>query len=148
MTSVCSTRGARTSTARSAASAASGARNRLASTVCGKHARHPPGMLPLALLARDGRVGLAHRAQSLKLFPTILAVILIYWHRLTPVEIRPLFYPRFHLTSTHLIWVIKSGRSLCLLFQRWPTRDPVAHQCESPCSWCAAVICWAARRAG
>ena len=59
-------------------------------------------MFPLALLARDGRVGLAHRAQSLKLFPTILAVILIDWHRLTPVEIRPLFYPRFHLTSTHL----------------------------------------------
>ena len=98
MTSVRPTRGARTSTARSAASATSCARNRLASTVRGKHTEHPPSVFPFALLARDGCIGLAHRAQSLKLFSTIFAVILIDRHRLTPRlgsnSILPLFSPR------------------------------------------------------
>ena len=98
MTSVRPTRGARTPTARSATSATSCASNRLASTVRGKHTGHSPGVFPFALLARDGCIGLAHRAQSLKRFPTILAVILIDRHRLAPRlefnSILPLFSPR------------------------------------------------------
>jgi vacuolar-type H+-ATPase subunit I/STV1 len=51
--------------------------------VRGKHAEHPAGVLAFAILARNRRVSLAHRAQGIKLFPAIGAVIFINWHGFT-----------------------------------------------------------------
>jgi hypothetical protein len=54
----------------------------------GKHAEHAAGVLTFAVLARNRRVSLAHRAQGIKLFPAICAVIFVNWHRFTsPIEI-------------------------------------------------------------
>lgn len=73
-------RRARITAAASAAASAACARDGLSSTVRRKARQLAAGLLAVAMLALDGRVGLAHRPDCFKLALAFFAIILVNRH--------------------------------------------------------------------